>query len=91
MAGVGRCRLYFRHRLCEDANETSCGRGSPSRLVFVHADLGALAEPTVIGNADVELLAEDCANDKRYEFMVVSAPLHVVGGFASPPNAVAIR
>ena len=36
-------------------------------------------------------LAEDCAKDKRYEFMVVSAPLHVEGGIASPPNAVAIK
>ncbi|HTW64944.1 MAG TPA: cyclase family protein [Bryobacteraceae bacterium] len=36
-------------------------------------------------------LAEDCARDGRYEFMVVSAPLHVKGGIASPPNAVAIK
>lgn len=36
-------------------------------------------------------LAEDCARDGRYEFMVVSAPLNVEGGIASPPNAVAIK
>jgi len=36
-------------------------------------------------------LAEDCARDRRYEFMVVSAPLHVEGGIASPPNGVAIK
>jgi kynurenine formamidase len=36
-------------------------------------------------------LAEDCAADGRYEFMLVSAPLHVEGGIASPPNAVAIK
>lgn len=36
-------------------------------------------------------LAEDCARDSRYEFMLVSAPLHVEGGIASPPNAVAIK
>jgi kynurenine formamidase len=36
-------------------------------------------------------LAEDCAKDGRYEFMVVSAPLHVEGGIASPPNGVAIK
>ncbi len=36
-------------------------------------------------------LAEDCALDQRYEFMLVSAPLHVEGGIASPPNAVAIK
>jgi kynurenine formamidase len=36
-------------------------------------------------------LASDCADDKRYEFMLVSVPLHLVGGIASPPNAVAIK
>lgn len=36
-------------------------------------------------------LAADCAADNRYEFMVVSAPLHVDGGIASPPNAVVIK
>ena len=36
-------------------------------------------------------LAQDCATDRRYEFMVVSTPLHVEGGIASPPNAVAIK
>jgi kynurenine formamidase len=36
-------------------------------------------------------LAEDCARDGRYEFMLVSAPLFVEGGIASPPNAVAIK
>ena len=36
-------------------------------------------------------LAEDCAKDRRYEFMVVSAPLNLEGGIASPPNAMAIK
>lgn len=36
-------------------------------------------------------LAEDCARDRRYEFLLVSAPLNVEGGIASPPNAVAIK
>jgi kynurenine formamidase len=36
-------------------------------------------------------LAEDCARDGLYEFMVVSAPLNIEGGIASPPNAVAIK
>jgi kynurenine formamidase len=36
-------------------------------------------------------LAEDCAADRRYEFMLVSAPLHVEGGIATPPNAVVIK
>lgn len=36
-------------------------------------------------------LADECRRDGRYEFMLVSAPLHVEGGIASPPNAVAIK
>jgi kynurenine formamidase len=36
-------------------------------------------------------LAKDCAGDKRYEFLLVSAPLNLEGGIASPPNAVVIK
>jgi kynurenine formamidase len=36
-------------------------------------------------------LAEDCAADRCYEFMLVSVPLNLEGGIASPPNAVAIK
>lgn len=36
-------------------------------------------------------LAADCAADKSYEFMLVSVPMHLEGGIATPPNAVAIR
>jgi kynurenine formamidase len=36
-------------------------------------------------------LAEDCARDKRYEFLLVSAPMNLVGGIASPPNAVVVK
>jgi len=39
----------------------------------------------------LDKLAEDCAADRRYEFMLVSVPLHLRGGIASPPNAVAIK
>jgi kynurenine formamidase len=36
-------------------------------------------------------LAEDCALDRRYEFMLVSAPMNLEGGIAAPPNAIAIK
>jgi len=36
-------------------------------------------------------LAADCAADGRYEFMMVSVPMNLEGGIASPPNAVAIK
>jgi kynurenine formamidase len=40
---------------------------------------------------DLEELAQDCAGDGVTEFMLVSAPLNLEGGIASPPNAVAIK
>jgi hypothetical protein len=36
-------------------------------------------------------LADDCARDRRYECMVVSAPMLLEGGIATPPNAVAMK
>jgi kynurenine formamidase len=39
----------------------------------------------------LDKLADDCAADGRWEFMMVSAPLNLLGGIASPPNAVAIK
>jgi hypothetical protein len=39
---------------------------------------------------DLEELAAACATAGRYEFCVVSVPLHVPGGVGSPCNAVAI-
>lgn len=40
---------------------------------------------------DLEPLADACATDRRYDFMLTSAPLRLRGGVASPPNALAIR
>ncbi len=40
---------------------------------------------------NLEELAEDCANDSRYEFFFTSAPLNIPGGVGSPPNALAIK
>lgn len=40
---------------------------------------------------DLDALADACAADGRYDFMLTSAPLRLRGGVASPPNALAIR
>ncbi|MEY2420728.1 MAG: hypothetical protein QOI95_795 [Acidimicrobiaceae bacterium] len=40
---------------------------------------------------DLDSLADACATDGRYDFMLTSAPLRLLGGVASPPNALAIR
>jgi hypothetical protein len=36
-------------------------------------------------------LAAACAADRRYTCMFTSAPLNLLHGVASPPNALAIR
>jgi len=36
-------------------------------------------------------LANACARDRRWTFLFTSAPLNVVGGVGSPPNALALR
>lgn len=36
-------------------------------------------------------LAEDCARDGVYEFLLTSAPLNLTGGVGSPPNTLAIK
>jgi Putative cyclase len=40
---------------------------------------------------DFEAIAQACAADGRYDFMLASAPLWVEGGVGTPPNAIAIR
>jgi kynurenine formamidase len=35
-------------------------------------------------------LAEVCAEEGRYEFMLIVAPLRVVGGTGSPVNPIAM-
>lgn len=39
----------------------------------------------------LEQLAEDCARDGIYEFLLTSAPLNKAGGMGSPANALAIK
>ncbi|MER3396315.1 MAG: hypothetical protein C4319_05985 [Acidimicrobiia bacterium] len=39
----------------------------------------------------LDSLAEDSAKNGRFEAMLVSAPLNLRGGIASPPNAIAIK
>ncbi len=40
---------------------------------------------------NLEDLAEDCATDGVFEFLLASAPLNLTGGIGSPANAVAIK
>ena len=44
----------------------------------------------LLDNALLQPLAEACAEEGRYEFMLVIAPLKVVGGTGSPVNPIAL-
>ena len=39
----------------------------------------------------LDRLAEECARDRSYTFMLVSVPLNLRGGIGSPPQAVAVK
>jgi len=43
----------------------------------------------LLDNANFERLAEACAEEGRYEFLLVVAPLIVEGGTGSPVNPIA--
>lgn len=58
---------------------------------FQHRRLIALQGMAIGELWDLEALADDCAADGVYEFMLVSAPLNVPGAIGSPINAYAIK
>ena len=58
---------------------------------FVHGDLLALLGIPIGELWDLDALADDCAADGRYNFLLTSAPLRLVGGVGTPPNALAIK
>lgn len=58
---------------------------------LIHPQLIALLGMAVGEMWDLDALAEDCARDGVYEFMVTAKPLNLVGGVGSPANAFAIK
>jgi hypothetical protein len=58
---------------------------------FQHRRLIALQGLPIGEVWDLDELAQDCAQDGVYEFMLMSAPLYLPGGVGSPPNAYAIK
>jgi kynurenine formamidase len=63
----------------------------PQGTDFLHFHMLAFFGMPIGEMWNLEALAEDCATDKRYEFMFTSAPLNIPGGVGSPPNALAIK
>lgn len=71
--------LFVRHH---DANRVS--------LLEIHDWCLALLGMPIGELWDLEALATECKKQKRWTFFLTSSPLHVEGGVASPPNAIAI-
>ena len=40
---------------------------------------------------DLEALADDCASDRVYEFLLVAAPLPVTGAVGAPVVPIAVK
>lgn len=72
------------------ANEVTTDPNNGVALVLHNALMRNLGV-TLTEIADLEALAEDCAEDGRYEFLYVAAPLKVHKGSGSPVNPVVIK
>jgi len=59
--------------------------------LFVHLSLLPLLGLPLGELWDLDALAADCDEDGVYEGLFTSAPLRVVGGVASPPNALVLK
>jgi kynurenine formamidase len=69
------------------ALEASPGPGGRTLHIFLMTFLGMQ-----VGEFwDLDPLAEHCAADGRYEFLLASAPMSLPGGCGSPANALAIK
>lgn len=63
----------------------------PAPEFFLHFALLPLLGLPIGELWDLDALAADCANDGVYEAMFTSAPINLLHGVASPPNALAIK
>jgi kynurenine formamidase len=92
-ADEGMARWLWNHRVAAVAADNPAVEVSPGdrNVGSMHRRVLPLLGLAVGELFDFERLAALCASDKRWDFMFVSAPLHLVGGVGSPANAVAIR
>lgn len=72
------------------ANEVTTDPNNGVALVLHNALMRNLGV-TLTEIADLERLADDCADDKRYTFMYAAAPLNVAKAAGSPVNPLAIK
>ena len=72
------------------ANEVTFDPNSGIALVLHNALMRNLGI-TLSEIADLEALAQDCAEDGQYEFFYAAAPLKVAKGSGAPVNPLAIK
>ncbi|MCS7207853.1 MAG: cyclase family protein [Dehalococcoidia bacterium] len=81
------------HRIALVAADNVAVESLPVRreVGFLHRRLIPLLGMPLGEFWDLDALAEDCARDGVYAFLVVAVPLHLPGGVGSPANAIAIK
>jgi hypothetical protein len=86
--------LYWDRRIAASATDTPVFEAQPGRGGFdltLHKALIARLGLPIGENWQLDDLADDCARDGRYEFLLTSAPLNVPGGAGTPSNALALK
>lgn len=73
--------------------QLEAAREDPEKIdeVFMHFRLLPLLGLPIGELWDLEELAADCAEDGVYTCLLTSAPIHLLQGVATPPNALAIK
>jgi kynurenine formamidase len=97
--GAGIARLVWESGVSVLAVDNPGVEPAPTPMVDGRFDLDALCHIRVmvalgvqLGELfDLEALSEDCAADRRWTFLFVSAPLRIPGGIGTPCNALAVR
>jgi kynurenine formamidase len=78
----------------QDAPTSDQGIPNPSprssMALHVHHILLPYMGMPIVDNADLEALADRCAQLGRWEFQLVVAPLHIPGATGSPVNPIAV-
>jgi hypothetical protein len=86
---AGNVRLWVNHISIEFANEAE-GYPPPKDGITLHQWLLPHAGIPIGEMWNLEALATACVKLKKWTFLFSSAPLNVLGGIASPPNAIAL-
>jgi hypothetical protein len=91
LAGLDAVRLVWDLHVSAVATDNPAVEVLPARRPFLHPILLALLGIPLGELWDLDALAEDCAATATYDCFFTSAPIHLPGGVASPPNAIAVR